>query len=190
MDHVVDSARPDLGGNIHHGDANTFSPYFWRYLIDRFAVKSVLDVGCGEGHAVNFFFKQGLMSHGIDGLAQNVRRAVVPIALHDILSGPYIMPVDLVWSCEVAEHILPEKVGHYLDTLANGRIVAMTHAVPEQSGYHHVNCQPAEYWIEAMQSRGYELGQSQDYYRQISAKDDVPNYFSSTGLLFTRKRVD
>lgn len=190
MDHVMDYTRPDLGGNFRHGDDNTFCPYLWRYLINRFAIKSVLDVGCGEGHAVNFFFKQGLMAHGIDGLPINVKRAVVPIALHDILTGPYFMPVDLVWSCEVAEHIAPEKVDHYLDTLANGRIVAMTHAVPDQSGYHHVNCQPPEYWISAMQSRGYELGQSQEFYRQISGKDDVPNYFTATGLVFTRVRSD
>ena len=142
---VMDQQRKDLGGNIRYGDLSTFTPNLWRYLIDRFAVRSMLDVGCGEGHAVRFFFKQGVMAHGIDGLRSNVERAVAPIALHDILSGPYVMPVDLVWSCEVAEHILPEKVGYYLDTLANGKVVAMTHAMPGQDGHHHVNCQPDEY---------------------------------------------
>ena len=117
---VFDPARPDLGGNVRHGDAWTYHPALWRYLVGRFGVRSVLDVGCGEGHAVRFFHALGVIAHGIDGLLINVQRAVYPIALHDLLAGPYIMPVDLVWSCEVAEHIDQEKVDHYLDTLANG----------------------------------------------------------------------
>jgi hypothetical protein len=186
MNAVTDEHRPDLGGNIRHGDANTFCPYFWRYLIDRFAVRSLLDVGCGEGHAVRFFQKHGVLAHGIEGLITNVLRAVVPIALHDLLRGPYVMPVDLVWSCEVAEHIHPDFVHNYVDTLANGRIVAMTHAVPGQDGHSHVNCQPAEYWIALMAARGFVLERSQEVYRGIAAKDDVANYFQHTGLVFVR----
>ena len=72
---VIDSDRPDLGGNIRHGDIHTWSPVLWRYLVERFGVGSVLDVGCGEGHAVKFFHRLGLFAHGIDGLLLNVRRA-------------------------------------------------------------------------------------------------------------------
>lgn len=187
MSAVIDQNRPDLGGNIHHGDANTHCPYLWRYLIDRFAIRSMLDVGCGEGHAVLFFARHGVHAHGIDGLRTNVERSVIPIALHDILRSPYVMPVDFVWSCEVAEHIDADKVDFYLDTLANGRIIAMTHAVPGQDGHHHVNCQPSEYWIENLGRRGYVLERSQSYYRTIAQKDDVPNYFSQTGLIFVKR---
>jgi hypothetical protein len=146
----------------------------------------MLDVGCGEGHAVRFFFKSGVMAHGIDGLRSNLDRAVAPIALHDLTLGPYVMPVDLVWSCEVAEHILPEFVDNYIETLTNGKIIAMTHAVPGQDGHHHVNCQPAEYWIALMQQRGYELERSQTVYRQIASQELAPNYFAQTGMVFVR----
>ena len=127
---VLNDARPDLGGNMRHGDLHTWCPRIWAYLIERFAVRSVLDVGCGEGHALNWFHRQKLFAHGIDGLRDNVFRAVIPVALHDLLAGPFVMPVDLVWSCEVAEHIDPTKIDLYLDTLSNGRVVAITHAVP------------------------------------------------------------
>ncbi len=183
---VTDANRPDLGGNFRHGDAHTWHPLLWRYLTEIFAVKSVLDVGCGEGHAVWFFHRLGLFSHGIDGLRANVERAVAPIALHDILSGPYFMPVDLVWSCEVAEHILPEKVQNYIDTLSNGRVVAMTHAVQNQDGYHHVNCQPAEYWVEKMEGKGYSLFDNMSLLREVSNRDETWNYFGKTGLVFLR----
>jgi SAM-dependent methyltransferase len=183
---VIDPTRPDLGGNIRHGDAWTYHPSLWRYLAGRFGVRSVLDVGCGEGHAVLFFHKLGVIAHGIDGLKLNVQRAVYPIALHDLLAGPYFMPVDLVWSCEVAEHIREEKLDYYLDTLANGTVIAMTHAVPGQGGHHHVNCQPAEYWIEKMRKRNYRLDPALATYRQIAASDPT-NFFQQTGLVFLRE---
>lgn len=186
MTHVIDQHRPDLGGNMRHGDIHTFCPNLWRYLSERYAVRSVLDVGCGEGHAVLFFHRLGLHSHGIDGLEMNVRRSVVPIAMHDLLSGPYVMPVDLVWSCEVAEHIDEEHVSHYIDTLANGRVVAMTHAVPGQGGHHHVNCQPAEYWIRHMADKGYVRAEDWQIIREIAEKELTWNYFAKTGLVFIR----
>ena len=165
---VLDEERPDLGGNIRHGDLATFCPNLWRFLVSRFAVRSMLDVGCGEGHAARFFHDLGVFAHGIDGLRKNVERAVIPIALHDLLAQPYVMPVDLVWCCEVAEHIDEGCVDRFLSTLTNGKIIAMTHAVPGQSGHHHVNCQPAEYWVDMLAERGYRLVQGYDALRRIS----------------------
>jgi SAM-dependent methyltransferase len=147
---VTSKERPHLGGNMRHGDIHTFAPVLWRFLVERFGIRSVLDVGCGEGHAVLFFERLGIKAHGIDGLRENVEQAVTPILQHDLLVAPYIMPVDLVWSSEVAEHIAPEKVDNYIDTLANGRFVAMTAARAGQGGHHHVNCRPKEYWINLM----------------------------------------
>jgi SAM-dependent methyltransferase len=186
MGAVIDENRPELGGNLRYGDIDTFCPVIWRFLVERFAVRSVLDVGCGEGHAVAFFNRLGIFAHGIDGLAANVERSVIPIALHDLLKGPYIMPVDLVWSCEVAEHIIEEKVDNYLETLCNGRIVAMTHALPGQDGHHHVNCQPTEYWIDKMHRRGYRLSDDLDKLRKISESEHYYTYFRHSGLVFLR----
>lgn len=97
------------------------------------------------------------------------------------------MPVDFVWSCEVAEHIQADRVDNYLDTLANGQVIAMTHAVPGQEGHHHVNCQPAEYWVHRLQSRGYELERASEAYRKIAENEHIPNYFAMTGLVFVRR---
>lgn len=185
---VVDPVRPDLGGNVLHGDINTFMPTLWRFLVDRFGVESMLDVGCGEGHAVKFFHNLGVHAHGIEGLRKNLDHAVISIAHHDLLSGPYVMPVDLVWCCEVAEHIIEEKVDNFLDTLANGRVVAMTHALPGQDGHHHVNCQPAEYWVEKMASRGYVVAIENQFFRDLANREGYPTYFASSGLVFLRQR--
>ncbi len=183
---VVSRARSDLGGNIRYGDIHSWVPHLWDFLIGRYGIRSILDVGCGEGHAVNYFHNRGLLAHGIDGLYENVKRSVVPIALHDLLSGPYTMPVDMVWSCEVAEHILPSKVNFYVDTLVNGNVIAMTHAVPGQDGYNHVNCQPDEYWVSLLKERGYRLSEDTATLRTMSIKEGLPNYFTGTGLVFLR----
>jgi cyclopropane fatty-acyl-phospholipid synthase-like methyltransferase len=183
---VTDCDRPDLGGNLRHGDIHTWCPVLWRYLAERFGLNSVLDVGCGEGHAVRFFHNLGLYACGIDGLRKNVENAVAPVALHDLLSGPFVMPVDFVWSCEVAEHIGLTGIDNYLNTLSNGRVIAMTHAVPGQDGYHHVNCQPDEYWVERMRHRGFAISEDNHLLREISARDSTWNYFTKTGLVFVR----
>ena len=94
------------------------------------------------------------------------------------------MPVDMVWSCEVAEHISEESVANYINTLANGRVVAMTHAIPGQDGHHHVNCQPSTYWIAKMTERGYVLSEDTETFRVIATKDHTWNYFSKSGLVF------
>ena len=182
---AFDPDRRDLGGNVRYGDVHTWCPRLWRYLCEIYAVRSVLDVGCGEGHAVAFFHRLGVFAHGIEGMRANVDRAVVPVAQHDLVSGPYVMPVDLVWCCEVAEHIVPDKVDNRLDTLANGRIVAMTHALPDQGGHHHVNCQPPEYWIERMATRGFKLTADNQIFREL-AKDATWTYFERSGLVFLK----
>ena len=187
MSGVGDPNRPDLGGNLRHGDMHTFYPVFWRFLVDRYAVRSVLDVGCGEGHAVAYFRSLGIIAHGIDGLKINIDRAVTPIAMHDITAAPYYMPVDMVWSCEVAEHIVPEKVDNLIDTLCNGKIVAMTAAPPGQEGHHHVNCQPSEYWIDKMASRGYRLSEDQPKFLSVAAEERTGSYFQQSGLVFLRR---
>jgi SAM-dependent methyltransferase len=183
---VTDKAYPHLGGNVDGGDPMSWNPTLWAQLVKRFEVKSVFDVGCGQGHAVLWFRDNLGRAFGIDGLPQNVAQAVTPIFQHDLKDRPYHFPSDLVWSCEVAEHIAPQYVDNYLDTLANAPVVAMTHAMPDQAGYHHVNCQPSEYWIERMKARGYAHDwHATTAWRHVAAQDGHV-YFTRSGLVFVR----
>jgi 2-polyprenyl-3-methyl-5-hydroxy-6-metoxy-1,4-benzoquinol methylase len=187
LDYVVDQKRPDLGGNLHHGDLACFTPKVWEYVKKRFSIRSMLDVGCGEGHAVAFFQSMGVLAHGIDGLLLNVQRAVTPVALHDLKRGPYVMPVDLVLCVEVVEHIEEQFLDNLMGTLTNGQLVLMTHALPGQDGHHHVNCQPAEYWVRKFQERGYRLAREAQLVRKMSETEGWPTHFSKSGLLFAKR---
>lgn len=177
--------RPDLGGNVVGGDPDTFCPEVWQALIDAYHPTSMLDVGCGEGHAVQWFWDHGVSALGMDGLYENVRNAVIPhsIVHCDLTERPFLFPVDLVWSCEVAEHIEERHLDNLLMTLWNGDMIAMTHATPGQGGHWHVNERPAQYWIERICARGYEALDPMPLRALVTGRK---NYFSLTGLLFRR----
>jgi hypothetical protein len=65
---------------------------------------------------------------------------------------------DLVWCFEVAEHIHPDYVETFLDSLVrHSDTVAMSAAPPGQGGEGHCNEQAQSYWIAKLASRGYCL---------------------------------
>jgi SAM-dependent methyltransferase len=182
-----DPRDPALGGNMIGGDPHTFHPALWEYLIERFAVRSMLDVGCGEGHCLRHVAGLGVHAVGFDGLAANVDRAVAPMLLHDLRDGPFVLPVDLVHCCEVVEHIEERYLANVLRTLANGRVIAMTHALPGQGGYHHVNCRPASYWVQRIEALGYAFRPDvTDAGKDRITAAGTWTYFVSSGLIFER----
>lgn len=173
-----------LGGNIVEGDAYTHSPSVWSYVIDRFAVKSVMDLGSGRGHAAQFFANKGLSVVAVDGLETNVQEAHYPTICHDLTKGPFKTKVDLVHCQEVVEHIDEAHLDHLLNSFRSGDVVLLTHAVPGQGGYHHVNCKGSDYWIEQMRLAGYAfLPEDTQRIRKL-AEADRAIYMAKTGLLF------
>lgn len=183
---VVSNEDLSLGGNLRHGDTNSITPKLWTYLVDRFAVRSILDVGAGEGYALRFFHQHGVISHGFDGLRQNVDNAKYPIAEHDLKKGPYHYPCDLSYCVEVVEHIEEKYVDNLMDTLINSPVVVITHALPGQPGHHHVNNQPKEYWIKKFEKLGYFLSIDNQFFKDIAYQENPNSYFAISGLVFLK----
>ena len=48
----------------------------------------------------------------------------------------------------IKTHGLKFLIKNFINDFKLCNYVAMTYAPPGQGGYHHVNCQPKEYWIE------------------------------------------
>ena len=178
---------PHLGGNIKVGDPYTYCPTLWDYVIRRFGIESVLDIGSGSGNASQYFFKRGLKVIAVDGYGPNVERSIYPAITHDLTTGPIHTRVDLVHCQEVVEHIQEQFLDNLLGSMLTGKIILMTHAVPGQQGHHHVNCQRASYWINHLVNRGCDLLVEDTRRIREFARQDGAVYMNATGMIFINK---
>jgi len=185
--YVLDETKPHLGGNFAEIDPACWCPNVWSYIVSKYNVKTAMDVGSGNGRAAEWFAKQGLTVTAIEGLEKNVENSAHPAVLHDITTGPYINPVDFVNCIEVVEHIEETFLDNLLTTLCQGNYILITHALPGQKGWHHVNCQPSDYWIDHIESKGFEfLSEESNKIRKI-AEDESAIHIAKNGLFFKKK---
>lgn len=183
-DYVIDPEQPHLGGNIAAGDSWTYCPRVWRYTLNRFAVRSVLDLGSGTGIASAWFADQGRQVIAVEGLAANVRRSRYPAIQQDITQGPVLAPADLVHCHEVVEHIDELYLDNLLKSLMNGRIILMTAAGPDQPGHHHINLQPTSYWIQHLASQGCQYLEDDSQRIRKLASQEGAWHMARSGMLF------
>ena len=50
-----------LGGCVKGGDSDTWDTNIWDILIEKYGVRSIIDVGCGEGWSIKYFKEKGLI---------------------------------------------------------------------------------------------------------------------------------
>jgi SAM-dependent methyltransferase len=185
-----------LGGYRKGGDPATWYPTLWAWIVNRYHIASVLDVGCGEGHAMKYFKESGCEVLGVEGCQQAIDDTVVPghVVKHDFCDVAFVSnkQYDLVWSCEFVEHVDEAFVNNILDAFSCARkLLLITHAGPDQiGGYHHVNLKPSSYWIRLIQDRGFVYsGTLTREFRRMAREDsqyDMPNHFAERGLVFCR----
>ena len=176
-----------LGGNTIGGNPQTTYCQLWAWLVKSLDVHSVLDVGCGEGHALREFQRLGCLTFGIDGAPRNVEIAsrYGMVVTHDLCNGPYAppIPVDLVWCCEVVGHVDAKHLGNVLATLCQGTWLAMTNETPGQQNHHHpVNLQRPAYWADKIIRRGYCI----DAQRTGESMAYAHDFWTATGTIYRR----
>jgi len=154
--------HPHLGGYIVGGDYHTYSTKVWDWMIND-GIKSVLDVGCGEGHSTKYFYDHGCDVLGIEGGINAWNNSIIKdkIVLHDFTIGPYYpnKTYEAVWCCEFVEHIEEKYIDNFLITFQYANKIFMTHADIGQGGYHHVNCQNSKYWIDKLELIGFKYNE-------------------------------
>ena len=174
-----------------NGDPMTHTPALWDWLLEKYNPAIVCDVGCAEGHAIKHFLEKGHGAWGIDGCVEVLENAVVPrecIVIHDYSIGAVstdreIQCPDLVYSCEFVEHVEQKYMENFLKTFDMARVVCFTHAFVGQPGHHHVNCQEPDFWISAMEERGFSWDeQASIESRQVAGR----SHWERSGLVFTK----
>lgn len=186
----IEKENPHLGGYIVGGDSATYYPEMWKWLVEDAGIASVLDVGCGEGHALSYFASLGCKVLGIDGVEQPQSW----IHQHDFTKGLFsppkrtLFPFDMTWCCEFLEHVPSDSLPNVMAALQLAPLVLLTHADPGQAGYHHVNLQPGSYWQGAMAAIGYQLDfQLTSATRMWAGKNTDPwNHYVRSGMAFRR----
>ena len=143
---------PHLGG---HGFRCHLDPQVFAYLKKRFAVRTMVDVGCGTGGMVEYAARRGVEAVGIDGDFTIERPAGMTYVIHDFTKGPLrIGPFDLAWCVEFLEHVHEEYIDNYFSVFTQCRAVFCT-ASRNTKGHHHVNVHGAKYWGDVFGGRGF-----------------------------------
>ena len=174
-----------LGGYILGGDENTAAPSLWEWLIVEQGVKSVIDIGCGEGIALEYFAGHGVTVHGVDAIQQ----PKAFIHQHNYREDSYWpgRRFDLAWSCEFVEHVEEQHVPNFMRTFQCADLALITHATPGQNGWNHVNCQPAEYWIKVFDDYGFDYDEELTMTSRSIAESEKWSYYVATGLAFRQR---
>lgn len=195
-EHFVASGH--LGGYIAadadrpHGDPLTYVPETWQWLLDHYQVRSMISLGCGEGHCVEWFMAHGVDARGVEGLPDAIEafnhrcpQYAGRIIQHDYTKGSCSLPnVDLVWACQFVDNVEERYAGNYLESgFRRGRVICMNHAFPGQGGHHMVNIRRANHWIGRFHSMGYRLDNPAI---EESRKRARGTHWERSGIVFVR----
>jgi len=181
-----------LGGhaNITHLDHGALN-----WAIEKFNVKTMLDIGCGPGGMVKLANETGLDAKGVDGDHTLKRYDESKFIIHDFTTGPVpdLPKYDLGWSVEFLEHVYEKFMPNYMPSFQACKIMIVTYAPPGWPGHHHVNCQKEPYWYEKFAEYGLEYDPDLTAeLRRVSTmnKNNKRNAFvKNRGLIFKNTQV-
>lgn len=175
-----------LGGheNRTHIDEKSLN-----YLIQRYKIKSMYDVGCGPGGMVKLAKEKGIDVVGIDGDFTITYPENIKVILHDFTKGPLVCSEkDLSWSCEFLEHVEEKFMDNYFAVFKQTKVVCCTFCNVHGTGHHHVNIQNQEYWDDKFFANGFVKDiESTNYIRENSSMQR--DFIRNTGTVYIKEKV-
>lgn len=171
--------------------AESLVPLLVSELSPAIDVKSVIDVGAGEGHWAAEFRAWDFEAYGIDGPMTQTR---IPTLVHD-LEQP--LPDDvwdlkdelglwgLVLCLEVAEHLTPERGPSFIADLCKlSDLIVFSAAIPGQRGVNHLaEAWPAT-WVERFNANGFAVSGAMRW--MIWEDEEIEPWYRQNLLIATK----
>jgi SAM-dependent methyltransferase len=163
-------------------------------VIEKYQIKSVLDVGTGIGTWLKVCNDLGIKDFlGVDG--NWVDRSMLKIPdkyfLEFDLTNKLILKrkYDLVICLEVAEHIPSNYANVFIENLVNhSDIILFSAAIPGQEGQNHLNEQNLSYWIEKFEKFGFSCN---DFIRDFFWNDtEIEWWYRQNAFIFSKNKID
>lgn len=155
----VDNEYPSMMDFINHCESIQ-AKGLGKWLLEKLAPKSVIDIGCGPGLYLLPFKEAGCKVLGVDACPtggsllgkEEFRRVDLR---YPFKPGPRF---DLAICFEVAEHLERHWSERLIDSIKDSAdVVVFSGATPGQGGTYHVNEQPHQFWLQLFAERGYML---------------------------------
>ena len=153
-------------------------------------VRSVVDVGCGDGTWLSVFRKHGVEDiTGIDGDYVSGELLQIPQERFQAvnLAKPFGLGrvFDLAVCLEVGEHLPPDCASDFVKSLVRlAPAVLFSAAIPKQGGNHHINEQWPDYWAKLFEEHG--LLPVDCVRKRVWQNDTVEFWYAQNTLLFVR----
>jgi SAM-dependent methyltransferase len=157
-------------------------------LLREFPVRSVLDVGCGQGAWLAVWRQLNVHDVlGIDGSYVDSTKLLIPcdrFLPHDLRFGFALnRRFSIVQSLEVAEHLPEECAATFVASLVrHGDLILFSAAPKGQGGDNHINEQDYEYWRAHFARHGFV---AIDFVRpQLTSTHGVAAWYRFNTLLY------
>lgn len=130
-------------------------------VVSLLPVRSVVDVGCGDGSWLSAFSALGVDDIvGVEGPWISPQQLKIPTDKVRRMRVDQAVRLDrrfdLAMSLEVAEHLPPARAESFVsDLVALAPCVLLSAAIPGQGGHHHENEQWPSYWAAFFARHGY-----------------------------------
>ena len=163
-------------------------------MLDKFDIKSVVDIGCGIATWLAVFAGLGINDYlGVDSLHVDLSKLEIGEDHFRTANFESFEPLnkrfDLCVSLEVAEHLSETVSDDFVKNLTDlSDVVLFSAAIPGQTGQHHVNLQWPDYWAEKFQHYGYSCC---DFIRPlIRDNEKVDWWYQQNILVFLNDNIE
>lgn len=162
------------------------------FLLTFMEVKTVVDLGCGPGWYVKALRDKGFYVGGFDGnpYTKEISMGILQDGIYceqlDLTQGFELeVPVDLILSLEVGEHIPVKYEEVFIQNLVRNtkNYIIVSWATEGQGGDGHINCRSNDYVIRKIKSYGFaENVPAKNFLRKRACLD----WFRKTIMVFQK----